>query len=106
VFGALAHRVQQHPRLSNEALVAAAYGGRTGVIAQIIERYVAKHPRAADTAEGVRAWWVGAERHDASIEDVQQALDVLVESGRLCRSILPDGAAIYSRPPHNDSDTQ
>jgi hypothetical protein len=98
--------VQSGRQLSNEALVAAAYGGQTQVIAQIIERYVTKHPRAADTAEGVRAWWVGAERHDASIEDVQRALDVLVESGRLRRSILPDGAAIYSRPPPNDSAMQ
>ncbi len=84
----------------------AAYGGRTIVIAQIIERYVANHPRAADTAEGVRAWWVGGERHGASLADVQKALDSLVESGRLCRSILPDGVAIYGRPPRGGDDTQ
>jgi hypothetical protein len=43
----------------------------------------------------VRSWWIGATCD--SLEDVQQALDHLVASGRLTFTVLPDGAAIYSR---------
>jgi len=68
---------------------------RTLMIAQIIERYVTEHPRAADTAEGVRSWWIGGERYGDSLEDVEKALIYLVEAGRLRRTMLPDGAAIY-----------
>jgi hypothetical protein len=70
-------------------------GRRTMQIAQAIELYVSEHPRAADTVEGVRGWWIGA--CGDSLEDVQQALDHLVASGRLTFTVLPDGAAIYSR---------
>jgi hypothetical protein len=70
-------------------------GRRTMQIAQAIELYVSEHPRAADTAEGVRSWWIGATCD--SLEDVQQALDHLVASHRLTFTVLPDGAALYSR---------
>lgn len=83
----------------------AIYSERAIAIAKIIERYVVEHPRAADTAEGIRSWWVPSERRSDSIEDVQMALDYLVECGRLSRSVLPDGAAIYSRTaPHDCCD--
>ena len=68
---------------------------RTLVIAQIIERYVSEHPRAADTATGISQWWV--EESHGSPADVQQALNYLVEIGRLARIVLADGTMIYSR---------
>lgn len=67
------------------------------VIAGIIERYVTEHPLAADTREGIRSWWVAGERHDHSLEDVQAALDYLVESRCLSRVVLADGTIIYAR---------
>jgi hypothetical protein len=75
----------------------ATYSERTIVIAGIIERYVNDHPRAADTPEGIRGWWVARQRYDESLDDVQNALDYLVELGRLSRVALPDGAVIYAR---------
>jgi hypothetical protein len=75
----------------------ANYSERTVEIAGIIERYVKDHPRAADTLEGIRGWWVTGERHGDSLEDVEAALDYLVQSGRLSRIMLPDGAVIYTR---------
>jgi hypothetical protein len=76
---------------------------RTIVIADIIERYVNDHPRAADTPEGIRSWWVSRQRHGESVDDVQNALDYLVALGHLSRVALPDGAMIYARaaPPGN-----
>jgi hypothetical protein len=70
---------------------------RTIVIAGIIERYVNDHPRAADTPEGIRSWWVSHQSYAESLDDVQNALDYLVALGRLSRVALPDGAMIYAR---------
>jgi hypothetical protein len=70
---------------------------RTMAIADIIERYVTEHPHAADTPEGIRAWWVGRERYGDSLDDVQAALDYLLGDGRIARTVLPDGATIYGR---------
>ena len=79
------------------------YSERIIVIAGIIERYVNDHPRAADTPEGIRSWWVAGRRHAESLDNVQSALDYLVALGRLSRVALPDGAMIYARaaPPGN-----
>jgi hypothetical protein len=81
----------------------ATYSERTIVIAGIIERYLKDHPRAADTPEGIRGWWVARQRHGDSVEDVQKALDYLLEFGRLSRVALPDGTVIYaSRGPADE----
>jgi hypothetical protein len=84
----------------------ATLSGQIVEIAAIIERYVTEHPRAADTAEGIRSWWVARERYDNSLETVQQALDHLIQAGRLMRTTLPDGTVIYARaaPPRPDDE--
>ena len=66
------------------------------MIAGIIERYVTEHPLAADTREGIRSWWLPSERQEP-LEDVQTALDHLVESRCLSRVVLADGTVIYAR---------
>jgi hypothetical protein len=75
---------------------------RINVIADIIERYVTEHPRAADTPKGICEWWVARQGYAGSLIEVQEALDHLVELGRLSRTVLADGTAIYARaaPPH------
>lgn len=62
---------------------------------QLLERYLAAHPNAADTVDGVRRWWLG----DPAIapDDVEAALEALVTRGLLDKRRLPDGAAIYAR---------
>jgi hypothetical protein len=65
-------------------------------IADVIERYVKNHPKAADTSEGIRAWWVTRERGGDSPGEVQMALDHLVDGCRLSRSVLTDGTVVYS----------
>jgi hypothetical protein len=64
-------------------------------IADVIERYVQNHPKAADTSEGIRSWWVTHERCGDSPGEVQMALDHLVDACRLSRSVLTDGTAVY-----------
>lgn len=75
----------------------ATHSERITVIARTIERYVTEHPQAADTREGIRAWWVGREHAAESLEDVQVALDFLVEAKCLSRVVLADGTVIYAR---------
>jgi hypothetical protein len=72
---------------------------RTLAIADLIERYVTEHPRAADTATGIRTWWIERRSDAVSPALVQQALDHLVGQGRLSRNVLADGTAIYGRAP-------
>ena len=69
---------------------------------QAIERYVAQHPAAADSAAGIAQWWLPSMGVDASMDEVTEALEMLAESGVLKRTPLLGGQAIYraaSQPP-------
>lgn len=82
------------------------YSERIIVIADVIERYITEHPRAADTPDGIRRWWVAPQRYGESLADVQSALGYLVERGRLARITVADGTVIYAgAPPPGAADT-
>jgi hypothetical protein len=68
--------------------------------ATVIRRYLANHPNASDSLEGVQRWWLGEGAVEASSLIVQQALDVLVKKGAVVAKMLPDGTVVYagSRP--------
>jgi hypothetical protein len=70
---------------------------------QAIERYVAQHPAAADSAEGIAQWWLPAMGIDASMDEVTQALEILVDRGVLERAPLPGGQAIYRAAPQSST---
>lgn len=56
--------------------------------------YLNEHPRAADTADGIRRFWL-ADSGAYALADVECVLDRLVRKGILrCRS-LPDGRMLY-----------
>ena len=57
--------------------------------------YLARHPQAADTLPGVARWWVGDDGR-YSMEQVQAALDRLVDGGELRRERLADGTDWYA----------
>ena len=59
-----------------------------------IADYVTRHPRAVDTAEGIRSWWL-RESDGVSQERLQSALDGMVSQGMITRRVLPDGQAVY-----------
>jgi hypothetical protein len=71
---------------------------QTIVIAEVIERYIRTRPRAADKLKHVRQWWVALERSGDSLDEVQIALEYLVDCGRLKRSTNVDGTIVYSSP--------
>ena len=75
-------------------------GSRARIIEQLVARYIADHPNAADTVEGIHSWWIGVDIGDASRAEVQAALDSLVSHGTLSHTALPDGTPLYSRAAH------
>ena len=93
----LARQLQCRARAADGASVVGTYTGSIIVIAEIIERYMSEHPQAVDTAEGIRAWWVAPRFYGASPDDVQGALDYLVEFNRMRQIAIAGGSPVYGR---------
>ncbi|MCW5665826.1 MAG: hypothetical protein KIT35_18505 [Piscinibacter sp.] len=55
-------------------------------IASAIRGYLAEHPNAADTVEGIRRWWLLGTLGEVPPELVEQALEQLLAQGRVRRS--------------------
>ena len=69
---------------------------RIALIAESIERYLADHPKAADTVEGIVNWWLAGQRYQQTQEEIQQALDYLVGKGVIGRTEFLGGRVVYS----------
>jgi hypothetical protein len=69
---------------------------RTRALAAEVLRYVAQHPDAADTAEGIWRWWLPQGSAEYRESDVRAALEWLAERGALVRSRLPDGRELFA----------
>jgi hypothetical protein len=69
--------------------------GRIGIIKDLIARYIAAHPHAADTVDGICDWWVAPDLPDAVRAEVQAAADELVARGTLVKSALPEGTLFH-----------
>jgi hypothetical protein len=63
--------------------------------AQVVDRYLERFPRAADTIDGIHTWWLDDRASDVSRAVLQAALDLLLAQGRIVKSALPDGAEVY-----------
>ncbi|KGI78279.1 hypothetical protein [Oleiagrimonas soli] len=59
----------------------AATAERHRMIAAAIASYLRQHPRSADTAQGIRQWWLHASVPDATEAEVEQALAGLRQHG-------------------------
>lgn len=70
-------------------------------IARAIERYLAKHPNAADSLEGIRRWWLLRQRYEESAQQVQEALEQLLREGVVSKRVLSDGQVLYAGQPPN-----
>ena len=58
--------------------------------------YIQQHPNAADTAEGIRQWWLIKRVSDYNQDMIQLSLDQLVESHSLRKIKGGNGKEIYS----------
>lgn len=65
-------------------------------IAASLLDYVAVHPGAADSIEGIRSWWLPSHIAARAV-GVEAALERLVQAGELTRRQLPDGGVLYAR---------
>jgi Fe2+ or Zn2+ uptake regulation protein len=69
--------------------------GSVAAVARAIERYLKDNPAAADTASGIRGWWLpSALRAELSV--VVSALDLLETQGMVDKTIRQGGEVIYS----------
>jgi hypothetical protein len=68
--------------------------GRADLKREIL-RYVERHPRSAETPEGIARWWLSRQRLEEAIDAVQAALDELVLEGKLERHVITGGTPVY-----------
>ncbi len=73
----------------------------TAGIAGSILRYLLEHPDAADTAEGIRAWWLQRQGATRTAGDVEAVLEEMVERGLLARIVRPGMPTVYRRARRN-----
>lgn len=73
--------------------------GRIEAVAGAIEHYLSQNPRAADTATGIRSWWLPEELRAEPLRTVVGALDVLRTRGVINKTRRRGGAVIYSVKP-------
>jgi DNA-binding MarR family transcriptional regulator len=67
----------------------------TRAIADEVLSYLARHPDAADTAEGIQRWWL-ADGGAYAPADVEHALERLARGGAVTRRRLPDDRVLYA----------
>ena len=60
-------------------------------IADAIERYLQRHPAAADSEVDIAEWWLGEQGIRVSVDDVREALKLLEHRGVMENVILHDG---------------
>lgn len=65
----------------------------TNKTVSILAAYWLRNPAACDTPEGMHRWWMNG-RIDASIANVEAALDLMVERGLVERRVI-GGRSIY-----------
>ena len=65
-------------------------------MSDVILSYLEANPNAGDTLDGVVMWWLGPNRSRVSRSEVSEALESLVEQGRIQKSAPAGGETIYS----------
>ena len=73
-------------------------------IADELRCYLVAHPGAADTAAGIRKWWLPGRFAEAPPHRIQEALGRLVSGGVVVPVALPDGRTLYAAPDRGAGD--
>jgi hypothetical protein len=66
------------------------------LVAEEIARYLAAQPRAADSIEGIRRWWLAPRIGERQGAVVQAALERLRMQGVATQRLLSDGTSVWS----------
>jgi Fe2+ or Zn2+ uptake regulation protein len=65
-------------------------------VVEAILRYLAAHPDAVDSAEGIAQWWLPAECH-VDLDTMEAALERLLRQGLIRQRTNADQHVLYSR---------
>jgi hypothetical protein len=68
---------------------------RVEVLSRQILDYLQKHPEASDTLEGIASWWLEQQQIEQLVEEVAEALELLVNKGALNVHKKPGGITTY-----------
>lgn len=79
----------------------AEMGQEIELLCDALRRYLAKHPDAADSLEGICQWWLPETLRGTSPVLLQTAMEALVVTGEMRRVLLPDGSELYARADTN-----
>jgi len=71
---------------------------REDAMAEAILHYLAEHPHASDTLEGIAGWWLLRQEVRAEVETVARVLRRLTEAGQLERIGQGECARYRLRP--------
>ena len=64
-------------------------------IASEILKYLADHPNAADTLNGIVQWWLPERTIRFQVDQVRQALDELIAKGMVTKQRRSDSKIVY-----------
>lgn len=70
----------------------------TRAVASAIERYLAEHPNASDSLEGVHRWWLPPHAPAVAQQVVERALEWLVGRGVVEKRVHADGRVVFAQP--------
>ena len=60
-----------------------------------ILNYLEKHPEAGDTLKGIAGWWLEQQRIEQLVEDVAEALELLIKQGSIRVYQSGQGTTVY-----------
>jgi Fe2+ or Zn2+ uptake regulation protein len=66
-------------------------------VVHAIERYLSNNPAAADTANGIRGWWLPEHLRTEPLRTVVGALNALEARGVVNKTTRKGGEVIYSK---------
>jgi hypothetical protein len=72
-----------------------AQGSPVGAVSHVVLEYLRAQPHAADTVEGISAWWLGTSRRGPRVSAVIDALEALAARGAVTRETTPAGETVY-----------
>jgi hypothetical protein len=57
--------------------------------------YLKKHPDASDTLEGIATWWLEQQRIERLVDEVAEALELLIKKGAVRARKINDSVTTY-----------
>jgi len=64
--------------------------------------YLNQNPRAADSLEGIKSWWLPKNSKEIDLAKIEDVLQQLVTEGLVKKASLVDGTVIYKQTDSNN----